>query len=109
MKISWGLGLGRIETVEDYAGVLVPLQEAHLHSHSARSGKTEFENHGDADDEIGEAKDGDESESQGMLMMDAAEYTIEGLRKRMREGRKGQWTEYECELLGGEGCACWDA
>jgi hypothetical protein len=102
MRISWRLGLGRIESVDYYAGVLVPLEEAHLHSHSARTGKVEFEARdfavGDDEDEIesGSAKDGD-SEREGMLEMDAAEYTIEGLRKEMREGRRGQWSEYESE------------
>ena len=85
--------------MHDYAGVLVPLHEAHLHSHSARTGRTEFEpRHDDAEDDA-HGKDED-SESQGMLMMDAAEYTIEGLRKETREGRRGQWTEYESELAG---------
>jgi len=102
MRISWRLGLGRIESVDYYAGVLVPLEEAHLHSHSARTGKVEFEARnfavGDDEDEIenGSAKDED-SEREGMLEMDAAEYTIEGLRKEMREGRRGQWSEYESE------------
>lgn len=96
MRLSWRFGTGHVESVEDYAGVLVPLEEAHLYSHSARTGRTEFETHeeGDDDDETGSAKDGD-GERQGMLQMNAAEYTIEGLRKAMREGRRGNWTEYE--------------
>lgn len=97
MRISWRLGRGHVESVDDYAGVLVPLEEAHLHSHTARTGRTEFETHEDgADDDTGSAKDGD-SERQGMLQMDAAEYSIDGLRKSMREGRRGKWTEYESE------------
>lgn len=89
--------MGRIESVHDYAGVLVPLEEAHLHSHSARTGRSEFESRlDDADDGV-RGKDED-SERQGMLVMDAAEYTIEGLRKETREGRRGQWTEYESEF-----------
>lgn len=88
--------------MEDYAGVLVPLEEAHLHSHSARAGRVEFEvRDEDREDEAGSTKDGDdgesESESQGMLMMNAAEYTVEGLRSEMRRGRRGQWTDYESE------------
>lgn len=30
-----------------------------------------------------------------MLLMNAAEYTIEGLRASMRQGKRGQWTDYE--------------
>ncbi|PNY27443.1 MFS-type transporter [Tolypocladium capitatum] len=96
MSISWRLGMGWIESVNDYAGVLVPLEEAHLHSHSARTGRTEFESRHDDTDDDARSKDED-SERQGMLMMDAAEYTIEGLRKETREGRRGIWTEYESE------------
>lgn len=100
MRISWRLGLGRIESVDYYAGVLVPLEEAHLHSHSARTGKVEFEArdfaNGDDEEDANSAKDGD-SEREGMLEMDAAEYSIEGLRKEVREGRRGQWSEYESE------------
>ncbi|KXJ91019.1 major facilitator superfamily domain-containing protein [Microdochium bolleyi] len=99
----------RQESVHDYAGVLVPLEEAHLHSHSARSGKTEFEEPPDAAgtqdyNPIGveegsrepEDKD-DEDEGTGMLQMSAAEYTIDGLRREVRRGgeRGQQWSSYE--------------
>ncbi|KAI2473249.1 MFS general substrate transporter [Annulohypoxylon bovei var. microspora] len=94
----------RQESVHDYIGVLIPLEEAHLHSHSARSGRSEFEEVrtssddpalDDDDDEAGLPKDGD-SEQAGMLQMSAAEYTIEGLRREVRRGeRRRQWTEYE--------------
>lgn len=95
MRISWRLGLGTMESVDDYTGVLVPLERAHLYSSSARAGRTEFETRNAEGFEDGdEIKLGDQ-ESQGMLQMDAAEYTIEGLRKEMREGRKGEWTTYE--------------
>lgn len=100
-------GLGRQESVHDYVGVLIPLEEAHLHSHSARSGRCEFEEASagsddpDVDDdepESGPPKDGD-NEDTGMLQMSAAEYTIDGLRREVRRGqRRGRWTEYECEL-----------
>lgn len=100
MRLNWRLGLGRVESVDYYAGVLVPLEEAHLHSHSARAGRVEFEARDfelddDADDETGARKDRGDEEREGMLEMDAAEYSIDGLRKAMREGRHGQWTEYE--------------
>lgn len=85
----------RVESVHDYAGVLVSLEDAHLHSHSARTGRVEFEAPLSApdDDDVDAPKDSEEGD--GMLLMDAAEYTIEGLRKEMRRGRRGQWTEYE--------------
>ncbi|KAF3021436.1 hypothetical protein E8E14_006188 [Neopestalotiopsis sp. 37M] len=99
---------GRTESVHDYAGVLVSLEEAHLHSHSARTGKCEFEearddNEEESDrlvDEEGAAKDGeheDNEEGAGMLQMSAAEYTIEGLRRAVRKDEKGgqKATEYE--------------
>ncbi len=97
MRLSWRLGLGRRETVHDYVGVLIPLEEAHHHSHSARTGRTEFESRHDATDDVGHGKDED-NEAHGMLEMDAAEYTIEGLRQETRQGRQGQWTEYESEF-----------
>ncbi|KAI1081203.1 membrane transporter [Whalleya microplaca] len=95
----------RQESVHDYVGVLVPLEQAHLHSHSARTGKCEFEERRashDADDEdVDEArgsqaaKDSD-NEDTGMLQMSAAEYTIEGLRREVRKGERGrQCSEYE--------------
>ncbi|RYP85616.1 hypothetical protein DL769_000957 [Monosporascus sp. CRB-8-3] len=99
--LSWSFR--RQESVHNYAGVLVPLEEAHLHSHSARTGKAEFEEIPDsADDaeegygvEPGAAKDQD-NENTGMLQMSAAEYTIEGLRREMGKGggRAGH-SEYE--------------
>lgn len=100
-------GLGRQESVHDYVGVLIPLEEAHLHSHSARSGRCEFEEAGNSSDDLdidepesGPPKDSD-NEDTGMLQMSAAEYTIEGLRREVRKGqRRGQWSEYECELSG---------
>lgn len=100
------------ESVHDYIGVLVPLEEAHLHGHSARCGKTEFESRGSSDEdaissigldeeetELGAAYKHGDHEGTGMLQMDVAEYTIEGLRRDMRKGETGRrWTEYECEF-----------
>ncbi|KAK9417946.1 putative Major facilitator superfamily (MFS) profile domain-containing protein [Seiridium unicorne] len=85
---------GRTESVHDYVGVLVPLEEAHLHSHSARTGKCEFEeprdeeSEGLVNDEEAD-KDGDHGEGTGMLQMSAAEYTIEGLKREVRKGERG--------------------
>ncbi|KAI0426578.1 sugar transporter [Xylaria sp. FL1042] len=98
------------ESVHDYIGVLVPLEEAHLHSYSARCGRAEFEEdrRGSGDIHAGAHLDEDEeatygttfknsdNEGDGMLQMDAAEYTIEGLRQDARKGEPGRrWTEYE--------------
>lgn len=107
---GWRPLRSRIESVHDYAGVQVPLEEAHLHSHSARTGRAEFEEvRQDDDDERAAAaaapgssdddadKDPDH-EGTGMLQMSAAEYTIEGLRRAVRHGEKGRTcTEYEGE------------
>ncbi|KAL8392014.1 hypothetical protein RB595_002282 [Gaeumannomyces hyphopodioides] len=108
---SWRrlLGAGRVETAADYAGVLIPLEDAHLYSHSARSGRTEYEeasvsdDGGDGDDterrgggDDAPATKQDEHEGTGMLQMRAAEYSIEGLRREVRRGEKGtQWSAYE--------------
>lgn len=96
----------RTESVADYTGVLVPLEEAHLHGHSARSGRTEFEEAAPEPDDDAASDDGDnfkdrENEGTGMLEMSAAEYSIEGLRKEVRRGGKGRWTDYESEFLFG--------
>ncbi|KAL7942111.1 MFS general substrate transporter [Trichoderma barbatum] len=94
--ISWRIGLGRMESVDNYEGVLVSLEEAHLHSHSARVGRVEFEAQDESaeedDDDVNSAKD---DQGEGMLLMNAAEYTIEGLRAEMRQGKRGEWTDYE--------------
>ncbi|KHN99433.1 sugar transporter [Metarhizium album ARSEF 1941] len=100
MRLPFQTGLGRVESVHGYTGVLVPLEEAHLHSKSARSGRTEYESRRDShDDDVeagaAEGKAEEDSETQGMLHMEAAEYTIDGLRKETRRGRQGQWTTYE--------------
>jgi hypothetical protein len=84
----------RTESVHDYAGVLIPLTEAHLHSHSARSGRTEYEEPPGEDDEDGVGKAA-ENEGTGMLAMTACEYSVEGLRREVRRGGKGDWSEYE--------------
>ncbi|KAM0333184.1 hypothetical protein ACHAQA_001844 [Verticillium albo-atrum] len=90
------LAVAPTESTDDYIGVVVPLEEAHLHSHSARTGRTEFEEPPSHDDEIGESPK-DREESEGMLEMSAAEYSIEGLRREVRAG-KGDFTDYETEF-----------
>ncbi|KAG5948646.1 hypothetical protein E4U53_006221 [Claviceps sorghi] len=88
----------RVESVDDYAGVLIPLEEAHLHGLFARSGQTQSaspgDNHGGDVESADEGKTGD-GESQAMLQMEEADYTIDSLRAEMRQGRQGQWTDYE--------------
>ncbi|GAB1314000.1 Sugar transporter [Madurella fahalii] len=89
----------RADTVDDFPGVLVPLDEAHLHSHSyrARGSSSERPPADDAlDDDDCRGKDGD-GEDTGMLEMSTIpEYSIEGLRKEVRRGgREKQWTAYE--------------
>jgi len=114
MKQFFRSRFARRESVSDYIGVLVPLEEAHLHSHSARCGKAEFEQD-DQHDSSGFNMDSEDEEAElgsaykhghgdhegtGMLQMDAAEYTIEGLRRDVRKGEPGRrWTEYECEFV----------
>ncbi|KAK8048968.1 sugar transporter [Apiospora phragmitis] len=103
--LGWTFLQYRPESVHDYAGVLVPLEEAHLHSHSARSGRTEFEERRNEEDDGADPlmqgddeadKDRESGEGTGMLQMSAAEYTIEGLRREVRQGERGRvWSEYE--------------
>ncbi|KAI9167590.1 putative MFS-type transporter [Paramyrothecium foliicola] len=94
-QFSWHLGLGRPESVSDYPGVLIPLSQAHLHSHSARTGRQHIrsrtidgEDHG-----VALTKDGDDEE-EGMLRPQSGEYSIESLRREVRQGGSN-WTEYE--------------
>jgi hypothetical protein len=93
-------GLRHVESVDDYLSVLIPLDKAHLYSHSAKQGRagpasrSEHAEVGDADEE----KDG-ENETSGMLHGHAGEYSIEGLRKEMRQGNQGKWTSNESMLF----------
>lgn len=89
----------RIESVNDYTGVLIPLDQAHLHSYSARCGRMEYEEvPGDDDEEetgFPKHRAGDDQESMGMLEMNAAEYSVEGLRREVRKGADGIRSDYE--------------
>ncbi|KAH8785046.1 membrane transporter [Diaporthe sp. PMI_573] len=89
----------RAESVDSYSGVLVPLDQAHLHSHSARCGRTEFEELSANSDEEDDPKDGAGDEGTGMLEMSAAEYSIEGLRKEVRRGGGGMRSDYELKSM----------
>ncbi|KAK4217157.1 major facilitator superfamily domain-containing protein [Rhypophila decipiens] len=103
----------RPESVTNFPGVLIPLDEAHLHSHTYRSRRRlviESENLlNDEETGISEngsgsgGKDGDD-EATSMLEMDVPEYSIEGLRREVRRGTGGsgkgtgggeKWTAYE--------------
>lgn len=97
-----GLGLGRRDAGLD--DVVVPLEQAHLHSHSARCGRTEYEEVPGSDEEAAkglvdeeEFGEDDRHEATGMLEMRAAEYSVEGLRKEVRKGAGGTRSEYESE------------
>ncbi|KAL2020905.1 hypothetical protein VTK56DRAFT_7792 [Thermocarpiscus australiensis] len=89
----------RAEAGDDYAGVVVvPLDEAHLHSHSYRSRTSDAD--GSLDDDAfgdrGRDKDGDDEDTTMLVMNAAPEYSIEGLREEVRRGERGkQWTPYE--------------
>ncbi|KAL2190886.1 MFS general substrate transporter [Thermothelomyces heterothallicus CBS 203.75] len=101
----------RSETAADYSSAVVPLDEAHQHSHSYRlrprpeSGERRGDgvpghgdDHGDDDDDDdGADKDGEEGDTAMLVMTNAAAgYSIEGLRKEVRRGRRGEnWTAYE--------------
>lgn len=89
-------------TPADYSSVVIPLDQAHLHSHSARCGRTEYEElpHEEGVDDEDDPKDrGEGDEGTGMLPMSAAEYSVEGLRKEVRRGGGGTRSEYESESL----------
>lgn len=70
----------------------------------ARLSNAEREERGSSDeiDDLDAVKEEDDNEAQGMLQMNAAEYTIEGLRAETRKGQgggpHGTWTSYESEL-----------
>ncbi|KAK4041769.1 hypothetical protein C8A01DRAFT_14529 [Parachaetomium inaequale] len=91
----------RPETAVDYASAVIPLEEAHQHSHSYRL-RPRPDPEGQLDDEASEDddgadKDGDEGDTTMLVNTSAAaEYSIEGLRREVRRGRRGEnWTAYE--------------
>lgn len=88
----------------DYSSnVVIPLERAHLHSHSARCGRTEYEEVPSVDVEDEEREDDEEEglkdgeEGRAMLEMNPAEYSIQGLRKEVRkkDGGGNERGEYE--------------
>jgi hypothetical protein len=96
----------RSETAADYASAVIPLDEAHQHSHSFRL-RPRTDPEGQLDDEASEDddgadKDGDDGDTTMLVNTSAAaEYSIEGLRREVRRGRRGgNWTAYESECFG---------
>lgn len=96
----------RADTAADYTAVVVPLDEAHQHSHSYRL-RPRPETEGQLDDDaFGEDdaaidKDADDEDTTMLVMSSAVpEYSIEGLRREVRRGRREEnWTAYESEWL----------
>jgi hypothetical protein len=98
----------RAGTAADYTAVVVPLDEAHQHSHTYRL-RPRLETEGQLDDDAFEEedagidKDGDgDDEDTTMLVASSTvpEYSIEGLRREVRRGRREEnWTPYESESV----------
>lgn len=75
--------------------VIVPLEDAHLHSHAARVGGVQPQDSDDEEDVEGEPGPKSSHEETGMLEMSVSEYSIEGLRREMRKGSRVPLTDYE--------------
>lgn len=75
--------------------VIVPLEDAHLHSHAARVGGAQPDDSDDEEDVEREPGPKGSHEETGMLEMSVSEYSIEGLRREMRKGSRAQLTDYE--------------
>ncbi|KAK0643068.1 hypothetical protein B0T16DRAFT_391661 [Cercophora newfieldiana] len=97
----------RTESASSYPGVLVALEDAHLHSHTyrlrRRPGIAESPDEVTSEDDDSEdvIKVDGEHEGTAMLEMSVPEYSVEGLRREVRRGGKGEkWTDYELGTLG---------
>lgn len=75
--------------------VIVPLEDAHLHSHAARVGGAHPRDSDDEEDVEGEPGPKGSHEETGMLEMSVSEYSIEGLRREVRKGSRAPLTDYE--------------
>ena len=101
--ISLPLPWRQADSAADYSAVVVPLEEAHQHSHAYRlrsRSDPEGQLDEDAFDDEGGVDKGGHDEGTAMLMTSSAppEYSIEGLRREVRRGGKGEkWTAYESE------------
>lgn len=89
------------EPPSGYAGVLIPLEEAHQHSYSSRTNRASLiESSIIADGNGGknQGESADMHECTGMLGP-VPEYSVEGLRREVRQdGNPGTWSEYEREI-----------
>lgn len=103
--LHWNIPHPRTPTNLDR--VVIPLEDAHLHSHAARTGGTSPDLSNNVDDDVEDdaaaGKSGSD-EGTGMLEMSVSEYSIEGLRREIRQGSRGELTVYERMLL-----TFWDA
>lgn len=79
--------------------VIVPLEDAHLHSYAARHGGAAKPEDDIEDVEEESGVKSSEHEGTGMLEMSVSEYSIEGLRREIRKGSRGKLTEYERMFL----------
>ncbi|SPO06646.1 related to 4-hydroxybenzoate transporter [Cephalotrichum gorgonifer] len=92
--LNWNIP--RPRTPQSLDRVIVPLEDAHLHSYAARTGNTSPGLSSDIDDVEDDAGvKGSEHETTGMLEMSVSEYSIEGLRREVRKGSQGRLSEYE--------------
>ena len=99
--LRWSLGP---KTPASLDRVIVPLEDAHLHSYAARMNRGNRAPHLSADDGDDEEDEDVEAgaksshEESRMLEMDVPEYSIKGLRREAQEGSKAPLTDYESVL-----------
>ena len=94
--LQWNIPRPRTPSSHDFDRAVIPLEDAHLHSYSARMGNASPDPASDADD----AGKYVEHEETGMLEMSLSEYSIEGLRREVRKGSRGIPSEYERRCTG---------
>ncbi|CAI4212237.1 unnamed protein product [Parascedosporium putredinis] len=102
--LQWNIGPSRTPSSYAFERVVIPLEDAHLHSYSARMGtgspdlRAPRNGDADADPDVDDADDSGkdvEHEETGMLEMSVSEYSVEGLRREVRKGTRGIPSEYE--------------
>ena len=104
--LRWNLGP---KTPASLDRVIVPLEDAHLHSYAARMNRGNRAPHLSADDGDDEEDEDVEAgaksshEESRMLEMNVPEYSIKGLRREAQEGSKVPLTDYESMLPRSEG------
>lgn len=97
--LHWNLPWPRTPSSFDFERVIIPLEDAHLHSYSARLGTESPDLMKDPD--VDEGGKDTEHEETGMLEMSVSEYSIEGLRREVRKGARGAPSQYERMLTWG--------